>query len=389
MRSLRQLWMVTALGIRSLPQRPGSSSVVVIGIACVVAVLLGMLSLSESLAHTINAASRADRVLVISQGALSEGNSAVARDAVPIVAQAPGVRRTAGGDAMVSAEVFLNLPVREKSDGARAMAVIRGVAPIAFAVRPEVKLIAGRMIRPGFNELLVGRNARDRYRGLEVGGSVKYRGIPWAVVVAFASAGNLRESELLTDAQQVFAMRPRGKYQSVLVQLESPDELRAFSDALATNPALAVEVISEPAYAERQSGVFANLLRLIGYLVGAIMAAAATFGAANTLYTAVSARHIEIATLRAIGFGPGAVVLSVIVEALVLALIGAAIGAALVALILNGKTFNSGAASTYLHIDATLVSIGVTWACGIGLLGALFPALRAARMPIAAALREL
>jgi putative ABC transport system permease protein len=333
----RQLNAVVTLGLKSLPQRIGGSSVVILCVAVVVMVMLGVLSMSHSLARTIGSSGRPDRAVLLSEGAELEGPmSAIPRDALAAVEQLPGIRRDAQGKAVVSAEVHMYLPVRERKDEARARIVVRGVGPEAGQLRPEVVITRGRMLQTGINELIVGREALRRFKGLDVGDTVKLRNVPFVVVGVFESGGDAHESE---------------------------HDKRRVIDATA-------------------------LLELVAYLVGTIMAAAASFSVANTLYSAVSARRTEIATLRAIGFGSSSVVVAILVESLILALIGAAIGVLLTSLAINGQQFDSGAISTQLHIDSTLIAIGIAWACGIALVSAVAPAIHAARMPIARALRE-
>jgi putative ABC transport system permease protein len=385
----RQLNAVVTLGLKSLPQRIGGSSVVILCVAVVVMVMLGVLSMSHSLARTIGSSGRPDRAVLLSEGAELEGPmSAIPRDALAAVEQLPGIRRDAQGKAVVSAEVHMYLPVRERKDEARARIVVRGVGPEAGQLRPEVVITRGRMLQTGINELIVGREALRRFKGLDVGDTVKLRNVPFVVVGVFESGGDAHESEMMVDVQTLISLRPTARYQSINVLLESPASMNAFKAAVDRNPAIGVVALSEPEHDKRRVIDATALLELVAYLVGTIMAAAASFSVANTLYSAVSARRTEIATLRAIGFGSSSVVVAILVESLILALIGAAIGVLLTSLAINGQQFDSGAISTQLHIDSTLIAIGIAWACGIALVSAVAPAIHAARMPIARALRE-
>jgi putative ABC transport system permease protein len=389
MKSTQQLGSVLVFGLKSLPQRLGSSSVVIVCVAIVVMVMLGVLSLSHSLERVIGSSGRPDRAILLSTGAQLEGMSAIARTALAAVEQLPGIRRNAEGKAVLSAEVLMYLPVRELKTGARARVVVRGIGPEAGDLRPEVQIVQGRMLQTGLNELVVGREAHGRFQGLDIGATVKLRNVPFTVVGIFETGGDVRESEVITDVQALISIRPTARYQSITVQLNSPDLQDAFKAAVEKNPSIGADVVSEPEYAARRTTQVTALIELVAYLVGAIMAAAASFSAANMLYTSVSARRKEIATLRAIGFGSFSVMVAVLGEALLLALLGAAIGSTLIALVINGQQFDSQTVTTQLRIDATLIAIGTAWACGIAMASAIAPAIHAARMPIAKALREV
>jgi len=384
----RQLPAVVALGLKSLPQRVGSSSVVILCVAIVVMVMLGVLSLSHSLARVIGSSGRSDRAILLSEGSQLEDTSAIPRTALAAIEQLPGIRRNAEGKAVLSAEVLMSLPVRERRDELRARVVVRGVGPEAGALRPEVVIARGRMLHTGLNELIVGREAQHRFKGLDIGDTVRLRNVPFSVVGIFETGGDVRESEVIADVQTLISIRPTARYQSVTVQLESSDSMDEFKAAVEKNPSIGVDMLSEPDYTRRRATDATALLELVAYLVGTIMAAAASFSAANTLYTNVSARRTEIATLRAIGFGSSSVVVAILVESLILALIGAAVGVLLASLAINGQQFDSRTISTQLRIDSTLIAIGTAWACGIALVSAIAPAIHAARMPIARALRE-
>jgi putative ABC transport system permease protein len=393
MHTVQQIATVTTLSIKSLPQRLGSSAIIVVSIAGVVAVLIGVLTLSGSLLRTMDGASKPDRAIVLAKGSRSEGGSTIQRSEVLTIEAAPGLGKTSDGKATASPELLAVVAARQQSDNARAEIVIRGVTPIAHAVRPEVKLIAGRMLQPGLHELLAGRAAAREYKGLALGDRVSIRGTKWTVVGTFESNGNVRESELMADAETLLSTFQRNTFQAVTVKLENAAAFDKFKDAITTDPSLSVDVLRESAYYSQQSEFLNKLLKTIAYIVGGIMAIGAMSGAVNCMYSAVSARGVEIATLRALGFNPVSVVVSVLAEALLLALIGAAFGAVIVGLILNGNSFTTqaggGAIVAQLQIDSSLVTIGIVWACAIGFLGGLFPAIRVARLPVATALREV
>jgi putative ABC transport system permease protein len=288
----------------------------------------------------------------------------------------------------------VNVP--RADNGLLGALTLRGVSPEAFELRPELRLVEGRIFRSGVRELIAGRAAQARFHGLAVGNHVLFDNNDWLVVGAFDSGGGAHDSELLADASTVLSVYQRTAYNSVTVKLTGPGALEALHKKLTSDPTLSVVVNQETAYYEQQSHSFAAVLALIANVVGVIMAIGAIFAALNTMYSAVSARTVEIATLRAIGFGPLAVVISVIVEALVLALIGALAGAALAWAFFDGHTVSTIAGGGglsqvvfHLHIGRALIVTGIIWACVVGLVGGLLPAIRAARLPVATALRAI
>jgi putative ABC transport system permease protein len=396
MKFLNQIVAVTAMNFRSLPQRAGTSVVIVIGIAGVVAVLISVLAMSTGMIKTLQNAGRDDRAIVLRNGSASEAGSALPRDAARLIEDAPGIRRGADGKPIVSAESLRLLSMYKKADGAEVNVAIRGVGPKILELRPELKLIAGRMFNPAVNEIIVGKSANAQFRGLEIGDVVKTRGANWTVVGVYSTGGDAHESAIMADAETMISADRRGGFQSLTVQLESPAAFRAFKDSLSSNPALAVDVSREREYYERQSETISKVIRIIAYVVGGIMAVGAVFSALNTMYSAVSARLLEIATLRALGFGSTAMVMSVLAEALVLSLVGGTIGAVLAWLFFNNHTVSTSAGGPAagqivfdMSVNSILIVTGIVWACVIGLIGGLFPAVRAARLPVATALRAI
>jgi putative ABC transport system permease protein len=389
-----QIAAVTGVNLRTLPQRPGSSLVIVIGIAGVVAVLISMLSMSAGFRQTMANGSREDRALIMTRGAESEISSQVTRADVVSLENLPGIRRI-GGKLALSAEVLALASVAKKSDSSDAFVTLRGVGPEAFLVRPELKITAGRMFKPGEREVLAGKSAHSQFSSLDPGDHITLGDGEWTVVGIFESQGSLHESTLMADAEVVRAAFKRGSFNSVTVLLDSKSSFAALSRALASIPASSVEVRGEVEYAASQSRALNRLLRLIAWLIGGIMAVGAVFSALNTMYSAVSERGVEIATLRALGFSGASVIVSVLIEAQLLALLGVGIGVALAQMFFAGQTVST-VDSTVGHnpqivfsltISAGLVVASVALACLIGLIGGIFPALRAARMPVAAALR--
>ena len=268
--------------------------------------------------------------------------------------------------------------------------LVRGITPAGVALRTEIKLTAGRLFRPGLQELIAGRAAQQQFRGLHLNDEVKLHNSRWRVVGTFSSAGDVHESELIGDADAIMSIAQRTVFSAATVQLQSPQDFAAFKQAVESSPSLKVDVQQETQYYARQSQNIGALLGIVANTVGAIMAIGALFGALNTMYSAVSTRSVEIATLRAIGFSSVPVVVSILAEALLLALIGAALGCAISWWLFNGFAFSTGdglgQVAVQLDVGLPLILTGALWACIIGLVGGLFPAVRAARMPVAAAL---
>jgi putative ABC transport system permease protein len=396
MNLFKQIGAVALMNLRSLPHRVGTSVVIVIGIAGVVAVLISVLAMSTGMIATMEHSGRDDRAIVMRNGSASEMGSALGRDAARLVADAPGVRRDAAGKPIASAEALRLLNLFRKEDNAEVNVAMRGVGPQLRVLRPELKIIDGRMFRPAVTEVIVGKAAHAEFKGLSVGDTFKTRGATWTVVGVFTTGGDSHESTVLTDAETLINAEHRGGFQSVTVQLDSPAAFQKFKDALTSNPALAIDVSRERDYYRRQSETISKVIYIIAYVVGGIMAVGAIFSALNTMYSAVSARLREIATLRAIGFGATPMVMSVLAEALLLALIGGVIGAAIAWLFFNGHQVSTSAGGQgvghlifELSVSPWLIAIGIVWACGIGLIGGLFPAIRAARLPVATALRAI
>jgi putative ABC transport system permease protein len=394
MNMLRQVRAVTLMNLQSLPQRLGTSLVIIIGIAGVVGVLVSVLAMSTGMIRTMKNSGRDDRALVLRNGSASETGSVVTLDAARLIKEGSGVKRDVDGKPIASAET-LRLVNLYKKDGTEVNVILRGVGPKAAVLRPEVQIVAGRMFQPAVNELIVGKAAQGQYKGMEIGNKITTRGATWTVVGVFKSGGDSHESELQADAETLNSAYHRGSsFQSVMVLLESPAAFQKFKDSLTSNPALAVDVNKEREYVEGNSKTISKVISIIAYVVGGIMAIGAIFGALNTMYSAVSARLREIATLRAIGFGATAMVVSVLAEALLLAFIGGAIGAVLAWAFFNGHVVSTGGTAMgqlifELSVSPQLVAIGIIWACAIGLIGGLFPAVRAARLPVATALRTV
>ena len=389
----RQIGAVVGMNMQSIKHRLGSSCVVVIGIAGVVGVVVSIFGMNRSLGDALVDSGRPNRAVVLRNGSDGEGSSTLLVDAVGTIKNAPGIARTPEGDAAASAEMITTANFKRKKDGTTSGLPIRGFEPQAFFVRPEIKIVAGRVFKAGLREVIVGRGAQKEFQGLEIGDHVPLRNSQWEVVGVFESGGDVNESRVIADEATLMSAYGRTAASSVTVLLQSEASFDEFKQALTTNPTLSVSVERENEYYLRQSKNATTFFGFVATFVGGIMALGALFAALNTMYSAVSTRVVEIATLRAIGFGATGVVVSVLVESLVLALLGALIGAGVAWGLFGGNTISlgNGTASLVFQMRVTpaLLGVGIAWACAVGLIGGLFPAVRAARLPVATALRAV
>jgi putative ABC transport system permease protein len=388
----KQLFAVSLMSLQTLPQRLGASSVIVIGIAGVVAVLVSVLAMAAGFRHTVADSGRPDRVIILRGGSDAELNSSLTRSDLDTIANAPGLAKDSDGKALLSAELITVVNTPRIDTGLDSNVTLRGVGLQVQKVRPELKIVDGRMFRPAVRELIAGAGAAKQFRGLTTGSVLHLRNADWTVTGVFTTNGDIHESELLADVDTVGSSLERSGYSSAVGMLTSAGEFATFKDALTTDPQLKVDVEREPEYYAAQSKQLTQVINVVGNTVAIIMAIGAMFGALNSMYAAVDARSLEIATLRAIGFGALPVLLSVMIEALVLSLIGGLLGAGLAWLFFNGHTVSTlgGAFAQVVFqvtVTTTLIVTGLVWACAIGLLGGLFPALRSARLPVAEALR--
>ncbi len=389
----RQALAVARMGVSTLPQRLGASSVILVGIAGVVGVLVALLAMSGGLAQTLRATGSNDTAIVLRAGATGELTSAMTHGDATLVAQAPGIARDAKGVPLASPELLMVVNLRKRGSSSDANVELRGVGPLARAAHGKVKLVQGRWFKPGLRELVVGVGAEREFSGVKLGDTVRLGSQPWKVVGVF-KAGDAHDSELWADADTVASTYRRGGFSSVIVRLAKPTDFPTLKAALLSNPQLHVMVQTTRAYYAAQSEGVTKVIRIVGISVGVIMALGAIFGALNTMYAAISARGREIATLRAIGFGGLPVVLAVLLETLLLALLGGVLGGAIAWLLFNGYTVSTLGADFsqvvfQFHVSPALLVQGLKWALAIGFIGGIFPALRAARVPVSVALREL
>lgn len=387
----RQTLAVAGIGISSLPRRWGASSVVVIGIAGVVGVLVAMLAMGEGFQATLKGTGSDDRAIILRGGSQAETNSVIVRDQVPLISSLDGIDRGSNGRPLVSPELsqVVNLPSR--SDGTDANAQLRGVGEQAWELRPQLKIVEGRKFRPGLRELVVGQGAMQQFRGITVGQQLTLANQSWTVVGKFAS-GDSHDSELWADGEVLASTYNRQSFQSATVKLDGKDGFKRLKAALAADPRLKLDVLTTRDYYSKQSEQLSTLIRILGLVIGSIMAVGAVFGALNTMFAAVAGRAREIATMRALGFRGLPVVIAVMMETMLLALLGGLLGASIAWLVFNGyqvSTLGSNFSQVVFQfrVSPELLWSGLKWALGIGLVGGLFPALRAARVPVTEALR--
>jgi putative ABC transport system permease protein len=390
---ISQIWTVLILNLSGLPKRAGASLVAIVGVAGVAAVLISVMAIGAGFEHVVADAGRQDRAIVMRAGATTELSSSLTQDAVTAILRAPGIRAGSGGAPVASAEslVVVNLP-QKNAQGAFANVGLRGVQRNLRELRPEIRITQGRMFRPGLREIVAGRAATAQFANLAVGDHVHLYGGDWTVSGVFSSNGDIHESEVMGDAETVMSTFHRPTFQSMTVLLDSPARFGAFREALTNDPSLTVGVERESAYFRRSAATFSRSVKLIADIVGAVMAVGALFGALNTMYSSIATRTVEIATLRAMGFYPVSILASIVLESVFLCLVGGAAGILLSYAILNGVSLTTLDVSSAtqvvfgIRITPDLMAKGVLWACIIGVIGGLIPAVSAARRPISRAL---
>jgi len=380
---------------RSIRARWTSTIVAVLGIAGTVGVFVAMLSLAHGFKATLVASGSPGNALLLRAGSPSEMMGGVTLDSVKIVQDAPGIARDSAGP-LITQEVVGVMPFPLITTGTDANVQVRGVSPNVLRIRTFVKMAEGRMFQPGLSELVVGKNATKTYAGLKLGDNVVFGGGTWKVVGVFDAGGSAFDSEVWCDSKILndVLKRPDNIFQSVTVHLTSPADFQQFKDAIVADPRLNLDVTREIDYYAKQSTVMTTLITVLGGLVAGVMAIGAVFGALNTMYSAVAERGREIATMRAVGFSSWNVILSFLFEALLISFVGGILGC-LAVLPLNGLTTSTMNFQTFsslafaFKITLNLLLLGVLFALVMGILGGMFPAIRAARLPVAQALRDL
>jgi putative ABC transport system permease protein len=382
------------MNLRSIRERKSASLVAIVGIAGVVAVLIGIFSIGAGFRAVLDLSGADDVAIVLRGGSSEEMTSGFSQAQTRIIADAPGVLREAG-EPVASAELYVIVDVPLKSTGTPANAPLRGVGPHASKLRNGFRMVAGREFRPGTNEVIVGRGAALQFAGLDVGAELRSGTHSWNIVGVFADSGSVAESEIWSDAVVLQGAYNRGtSYQSTRVRLESASALQTFKDALTNDPRVNVGVLTERQYYADQSRALVTLVTVLGQTIAVLMGLAAVFGALNTMYSAVAARTREIATLRALGFGASPVVISVLAEALLLGAIGGIAGALIAYFGFNGIRASTMNLSSFSQITfaftvtPALVVQALSYALVLGLIGGLMPSVRATLMPIPEGLRD-
>lgn len=393
--SLAQIGAITSMNLRNMSQRAASSIVALIGIAGVVTVLIGMLSIAEGFRAVLEISGSPQVAIVLRSGATDEMGSGLSQDQVRVIADSKNVLRDEQG-ALASPELYVVVDVPLITTGTAANVPLRGVGPQAQKLRGDFKIIEGTHFTPGKFEIVVGKGASLQFAGLQVGNQVRWGTTNWTVTGIFEDRGSVAESEIWTDASVLQNAYNRGtSYQSMRVKLTSPSAMQAFKDELTSDPRLNVRVFSEKQYYEEQSRILVTLVSTIGTSIAVLMGLGAIFAALNTMYSAVSARMREIATLRALGFGSAPVVTSVLAEAMIIGLVGGAVGAIVSYFAFNGLRASTMNFATFSQltfaftVTPQLVVQGLIWALALGFIGGLLPSLRAAKLPITTGLREL
>lgn len=385
MNFLRQSIALLRLNLGGLPARSGSVLTILIGVTCTVGVLVSMLALGTG-AHRQALGDVRDDIAVVSSRGSSDLDSSVSRDEATAVADLPGVAEGSDGKALVGYQSVVIMEGHRRGTGVRVFFPLIGTSPTVTAMRPEIHFTDGRMFQPGLHELVVSNPCVRTFTGFELGAGRQVRGIDWTVVGHF-DQGNSMQCLVLADVETLMTVFGRNTFTEVSVRLKSPGDFDAFRAALEANPALHLQAKRERDQVEARFKGFNAILNFAAYFVGAIMAVGATLGAVNSLYSIVDARRRELATLRAIGFGSGAIVVATLVESMLLALPGALLGAAVAWLFFHGMAVSPLGFSFRLDVTAHLAAIGIAWALAMGVFGGLLPALRAARVPVTTALR--
>lgn len=391
----REVLAITAMNLRSVPDRLGTAAVAVVGIGGVVAVLVAALSITEGFRAAMSLSGREDVGIVLRGGSSDELSSGLGLDAVKFVMDAPSIVQGPDGP-LASPELYVIVDVPMRSTGTKANVPLRGVGPNAFGIRQAFRIVEGRPFRRGMNEVIAGRGAASQFAGLSVGRVVDFGGSPWTVTGIFEDGGSVSESEIWTDATVLQGAYKRGtSFQSVRVRLPGPGQTADLARHLDSDPRFNMTVRTERKFLESQSSMLITIVRTVGVLIAVVMGVGAVFAALNTMYAAVAARTREIATLRALGFGAAAVVTSVLVEAMLLGLLGGILGGVLAYFGFNGfqastLNFQSFSQITFAFtVTPGLMGLGILYALFLGLVGGLLPGLRAARLPVTQGLREL
>lgn len=390
---LTQMISVALFNLRSIPERKAAALTAAIGIAGVVGVLVGVLAIAQGFRRAMTVSGSPDVAIVLRAGADSEMTSGLDRDAARTIADAPGIARN--GAPITSAELFVIINLPKRSTGTDANVPLRGVGQGAFDVRGNITMTEGRRFETGKNEVIVGAGAARAFGGLDVGKQIKMGQVVWQVVGIFTADGGIAESEIWADAAVLQpAYQREDGFQSVYARLTDPSAFQEFKDSLTSDPRLEAKVLRQSDFYEEQSTMVTQFITTIGVFIASLMALGALFGALNTMYSAVAGRTREISTLRALGFGAAPVVFSVLAESVLLSILGGLLGAGAAYFLFNGYQASTINWQTFsqvtfaFRVSPALLGQSILFATAIGLIGGLFPAIRAARLPIATGLRE-
>jgi putative ABC transport system permease protein len=385
---------ITAVNLGTLPARKGSTAEAIFGIAGVVAVFVGVLSIAVGFRRVMTSSTSPDIAMVMRSGADTEMMSILPRDEARVIEDAPGILRN-GQTAAVSMESLVVIQLPKRGTSIDANVPLRGVDQSAMRVHDKVRIVRGRNFESGRNEVIVGQGAASQFAGLDLGATLPIGRDRWKIVGIFTAGGGIEESEIWTDSTALqFAFDRGTTVQSVIARLTTPSAFREFKESLMNDPRLNVRIVRQSDYYADQSAMVYNLVTGLGILITSLMAVGAIFGALNTMYNAVASRTQEIATLRALGFGNGPVVISILVESLFLALAGGVVGAGVAYFLFNGFHASTLNWQSYSQVSFTfavtpsLIFQGILCAALIGFIGGLFPAMRAAHLPIVTGLRD-
>jgi putative ABC transport system permease protein len=383
----RQCLALLRVNLAGLLERPSSALTILVGVTCAVGALVSMLAMGTGARRQEMGDVRADHVILSKTGE-RPAQSDIPRDEAAAILGLPGIRKGSAGEPIVVFESVTFIEGRRRGTGARIYFPVTGVTPTVTQYSPEMHFTGGRMFRPGLHELIAGNSCARQFAGFELGDSRLIHGVAWTVVGHF-DQGEAQQCMVYGDVDSIMSAFKSNTYTSVAVMLQSAADFGAFRDAVAANPALHLDALHESAVVEDEFKQLNAILYFVAYFVGSIMALGATLGAVNSLYALVDSRRRELATVRAIGFGPGPIVVSVLVESLLLAIPGALLGSGLAWILFNGLAASPLGYSIRLLVTPSLALLGIFWALGMGLLGALLPALRAARIPVTTALRAI
>ena len=386
--------LIANYNVRSMLVRKGTAAMTAMGIAMVVAVFVMTLAIAQGFRATLVASGSPQNAIVLRKSATSETLSAVMKPEFAIVETLPQIARDGQGQALASPELVVVISRPRITDNQPANVPLRGVGPRGFQVRDTIKFVEGRRFTPGLREINVGKLAVGRFKGLSLGSDVKFGNVTWKVVGVFTADDSSFESEVWGDVDLMLNAFQRTGYQSATIKLTDPSALESLQAAVTGDPRLDFKVEREQDYYAEQSLVMTTVIRVFGTFVTLILSIGAMFGAMNTMYAAVGYRTREIGTLRALGFSRGRIVTAFLAESIMLALIGGVVGC-LIALPVHGLSTGTTNMASFsevafkFRITPALLAGGMVFAGLMGAAGGLLPAIRAARIPVARALREI